>query len=64
MGESTVMEQQQETESDTDRRIREMMEADMRRAIMVMRVMDQAFGIINRVPGTEEQKSYVRTSER
>jgi hypothetical protein len=58
------MEQQQETESDTDRRIREMMEADMRRAIMVMRVMDQAFGIINRVPGTEEQKSSVRTSER
>ncbi len=55
------MEQQQETESDTDRRIREMME---RRAIMVMRVMDQAFGIINRVPGTEEQKSSVRTSER
>ncbi len=58
------MEQQQETESDIDRRLREMMEADLRRAVMVMRVMNEAFDIINRVPGPEQDKPTVRTSER
>jgi hypothetical protein len=58
------MEQQQQTESDTDRRIREMMEADLRRAVEVMRVMNEAFGIISRVPGQETNKPTVRTSER
>ena len=56
--------QQQEAESDLDRRIRQMAEADMRRAVEVMRVMNEAFGIISRVPGQEAQKPSVRTSER
>jgi hypothetical protein len=58
------MEQQQQTESDMDRRIRDMVEADMRRAVAIMLVMNQAFDIINRIPGTEKDKSTVRTSER
>jgi hypothetical protein len=31
---------------------------------MVMRVMNEAFDIINRVPGPEQDKPTVRTSER
>jgi len=41
-----------------------MVEADMRRAVAIMLVMNQAFDIINRIPGTEKDKSTVRTSER
>jgi len=58
------MEQQQQTESDIDRRIRDMVEADMRRAVAIMLVMNQAFDIINRIPGPERGKPTVRTSER
>ena len=36
----------------------------MRRAVMIMTVMNEAFDIINRIPGPERGKPTVRTSER
>lgn len=60
------MEQTETTnpETDTERRIREMAEADMRRAVEMMKVMNQAFDFINRVPSAEIHKPTVRVSER
>lgn len=52
------------TETDLERRVREMAEADMRRAVEMMKVMNQAFGLINRIPSAEVQKPTVRVSER
>lgn len=51
-------------ETDTERRIREMAAADLRRAVEMMKVMNIAFGLISRVPSDEKTKPTVRTSER
>lgn len=51
-------------ETDTERRIREMAEADLRRAVEMMKVMNQVFGLISRIPSAEVQKPTVRVSER
>lgn len=53
-----------EAETEIERRVREMAEADLRRAVAMMKVMNQAFDIISRVPGVEPSHGQVRDSER
>lgn len=63
------MEQTETNKTDTEieRRVREMAEADMRRAVEMMKVMNQAFGLINRIdrkPPSDGDGEGVRVSER
>ena len=54
-----------EAETEIERRVREMAEADLRSAVAMMKVMNQAFDIIiSRVPGVEPSHGQVRDSER